>query len=41
LYALDSKLDLGPNATHAQVLEAMQGRVLAKAATVGRFHRNK
>lgn len=41
LYALDSKLDLGADATHAQVLEAMQGRVLAKAATVGRFHRNK
>lgn len=41
LYALDTKLDLGPDATHAQVLGAMQGRVLAKAATIGRFHRSK
>lgn len=39
LYALDKKLDLGPEATHAQVLEAMKGHVIAKAATVGRFHR--
>jgi hypothetical protein len=41
LYALENKLDLGPEATHAQVLGAMQGRVLAKAATIGRFHRSK
>ena len=41
LYALETKLDLGPEATHAQVLGAMQGRVLAKAAIIGRFHRAK
>jgi hypothetical protein len=39
LYALDIKLALGPDATRADVLKAMDGHVLAKAALVGRFHR--
>jgi Raf kinase inhibitor-like YbhB/YbcL family protein len=39
LYALDIKLDLGPDATRADLLKAMDGHVLAKAALVGRFHR--
>jgi Raf kinase inhibitor-like YbhB/YbcL family protein len=39
LYALDIKLELGPDATRADVLKAMDGHVLAKAALVGRFHR--
>jgi Raf kinase inhibitor-like YbhB/YbcL family protein len=39
LYALDTALPLGPDATRAQVLAAMEGHVLAKAATEGRFHR--
>ena len=39
LYALDIKLELTPDATRAQVLNAMDGHVLAKAAMVGRFHR--
>jgi Raf kinase inhibitor-like YbhB/YbcL family protein len=39
LFALDAKLDLGPDATRADVLKAMDGHVLAKAALTGRFHR--
>jgi hypothetical protein len=39
LYALDSKLDLGPDATRADVLKAMDGHVVTKASLVGRFHR--
>lgn len=39
LYALDEKLTLGPDATRQQLLDAMQGHILAKAAIVGRFHR--
>jgi Raf kinase inhibitor-like YbhB/YbcL family protein len=39
LYALDTKLDLGPDATRADVLKAMDGHVLAKAALSARFHR--
>jgi Raf kinase inhibitor-like YbhB/YbcL family protein len=39
LYALDTKLSLGPDATRAQVLEAMDGHVIGKAAIEGRFHR--
>jgi Raf kinase inhibitor-like YbhB/YbcL family protein len=39
LYALDIKLELTPDATRADVLKAMDGHVLAKAATTGRFHR--
>jgi len=39
LFALDTKLDLGPDATRAQVLEAMQGHILGKGVLVGRFHK--
>lgn len=39
LFALDTKLDLGPDATRDQVLSAMQGHILGKAILEGRFHR--
>lgn len=39
LYALDIKLELTPDATRAEVLKAIDGHVLAKAAMSGRFHR--
>ena len=39
LFALDIKLSLGPDATRADVLKAMDGHVAAKAAMTGRFHR--
>jgi Raf kinase inhibitor-like YbhB/YbcL family protein len=39
LYALDSKLDLGPDATRADVVKAMDGHILGKAVLEGRFHR--
>ncbi len=39
LYALDTKLALGPDATRQQVLAAMDGHVIGKAAIEGRFHR--
>ena len=38
LYALDTKLDLTPDATRADVLKAMDGHVLAKAVLAGQFH---
>jgi Raf kinase inhibitor-like YbhB/YbcL family protein len=39
LYALDTKLALGADATRAQLMSAMDGHVLGKAVLVGRFHR--
>jgi Raf kinase inhibitor-like YbhB/YbcL family protein len=39
LFALDTKLTLGPDATRADVLKAMDGHVLAKGVLEGRFHR--
>ena len=39
LYALDTKLSLTPDASRADVLKAMDGHVVAKAALEGRFHR--
>jgi Raf kinase inhibitor-like YbhB/YbcL family protein len=39
LYALDTKLSLGPDATQADVMKAMDDHILAKAVLVGRFHR--
>src|SRR5579884_2493388 len=39
LYALDTKLDLTPDATRADVLKAINGHILAKAVMVGLFHR--
>ena len=39
LFALDTKLDLGPDATRPDVLKAMDGHVLGKGVMFGRFHR--
>ncbi len=39
LFALDIKLDLGPDATRADVLAAINGHILGKGVLVGRFHR--
>jgi len=39
LFALDTKLDLGPDATRADVLKAIDGHILGKGVVVGRFHR--
>jgi Raf kinase inhibitor-like YbhB/YbcL family protein len=39
LFALDTKLTLGPDASRADVLAAINGHILGKAALVGRFHR--
>jgi Raf kinase inhibitor-like YbhB/YbcL family protein len=39
LYALDIKLPLMADASRAEVLKAMDGHVIAKAALEGRFHR--
>jgi len=39
LYALDTKLELTPDATRTDVLNAMDGHVLGKGVLVGRFHR--
>jgi Raf kinase inhibitor-like YbhB/YbcL family protein len=36
-YALNSKLDLAPTSGRPELLEAMKGKVVAKAAYVGRF----
>lgn len=37
-YALDTKLDLPATATRAELMKAMDGHVIGKAAYVGRFH---
>ena len=39
IYALDTKLSLGPDATREELLKAMDGHILAKGALVGRFQR--
>lgn len=36
-YALDARLDLPPNASRAELLAAMQGKIVAKAGYVGRY----
>ena len=38
LFALDTKLDLGPDATRDDVLKAMDGHIVGKGVLVGRFH---
>jgi len=38
LFALDQKLDLGPEATRDDVLKAIDGHILGKAVLIGRFH---
>jgi len=37
-YALDTKLDLPASTTRDELLKAMEGHVIGKAAYVGRFH---
>jgi Raf kinase inhibitor-like YbhB/YbcL family protein len=39
LFALDTKLDLGPDATRDQVITGIQGHILGKGVLVCRFHR--
>ena len=39
MYALDTKLTLGADATQDDVMKAMDGHVLGKATVVGRYHR--
>jgi Raf kinase inhibitor-like YbhB/YbcL family protein len=39
LFALDTKLDLGPDATRDAVMAAIQGHIVGKGVLVGRFHR--
>jgi Raf kinase inhibitor-like YbhB/YbcL family protein len=39
LFALDTKLTLGPDATRADLMAAMNGHILDKGVLVGRFHR--
>ena len=38
LFALDVKLELGPDATRADVLNAIDGHIVGKAVLVGRYH---
>lgn len=38
-YALDTKLDLPANTTRDELMKAMEGHIIGKAAYVGRFHR--
>jgi Raf kinase inhibitor-like YbhB/YbcL family protein len=38
LFALDTKLDLGPDATRPEVMKAIDGHILAKGVLEGRFH---
>ena len=39
LYALDAEPELPPGATKAQLLEALEGHVLAEAQLIGRYQR--
>lgn len=39
LFALDAKIDLGPDATRADVMKAIDGHILGKGVLTGRFHR--
>jgi Raf kinase inhibitor-like YbhB/YbcL family protein len=39
LFALDTKLDLGADATRDEVLKAIDGHILGKGVLTGRFHR--
>ena len=38
-FALDNKLALGPDASRADIMAAMQGHILGKAVYEARFHR--
>jgi Raf kinase inhibitor-like YbhB/YbcL family protein len=39
LFALDTKLDLGPDASREDVMKALDGHIIGKAVWEGRFHR--
>jgi len=39
LFALDTKLDLGPDASRADMMKAIDGHIVGKAVWEGRFHR--
>ena len=39
LFALDTKLQLGPDASRADVMKAIDGHILGKGVLAGRFHR--
>jgi Raf kinase inhibitor-like YbhB/YbcL family protein len=41
LYALDTRLELGARATRRDLLEAIQGHILAEGRLTGRYHRTK
>ena len=41
LFALDTKLDLGPDASREDVMKAIDGHILGKAVYEGRFHRQQ
>ncbi len=41
LYALDTMLDLEPGAAKAQVLQAIQGHILAEAQLMGKYQRSQ
>ena len=41
LFALDTKLDLGPDASREDVMKAIDGHILGKAVWEGRFHRQQ
>jgi phosphatidylethanolamine-binding protein (PEBP) family uncharacterized protein len=41
LYALNATLDLPPTASRDDLLKAMQGKTVAKAAYVGRFRQGE
>jgi len=41
LFALDTKLDLSPDTSRADVMKAMEGHILGKAVYEGRFHRQQ
>ena len=37
-YALDTKIDLPANTTRDELMKAMEGHIVGKAAYTGRFH---
>lgn len=39
LFALDTRLDLTPEATRADVLKALDGHIVGKGVLMGRFKR--
>lgn len=39
LFALDTRLDLKPNATEKEVRKAMAGHILAQGSLTGRYHK--